>query len=187
VNKPSSWLEEYHEHTQVIHQFSAYRPHGRPLPTWCPRHEDHIGDQGGRLARTAPQPRPATPLWLHGICQGQAEPLCKRGPLAPSPALSRVNPSSGNAANTVFACRWHQPNQTYSLARDHQRISLGLRFQSQAQSQNISVHAVARNFLGRSAHCSIYLANAGLIAKRRSSGMPTCRQRARSLVHSSGG
>jgi hypothetical protein len=64
------------------------------------------------LRRTSNQRRQAG---CTASARGSHRQSYQRGPFAPSPALSRVQPSTGKPANSVVTRRCRQPSQTYSL------------------------------------------------------------------------
>jgi hypothetical protein len=68
----------------------------------------------GSLTRRRPSSQ-RRQLGSRGSARGRHRQSSQRGPVAPSPALRRVPPSSGRVAKLVCTCRGRQFHQTYSV------------------------------------------------------------------------
>jgi hypothetical protein len=69
------------------------------------RGQDHRGGHRRGSAQTAPHQPPAAPGGLQGGARGRQRHASPRGPVAPAPALRRVQPARGTAARSVLTGR----------------------------------------------------------------------------------
>ncbi len=155
------------------------------------RGKDHVGGQVRRIARTPPDQQPAAPAGLQRRGQGPPVPVVPAGPFRPI-AGTEVGPAVlRQGRQEAFDLPWLPSQPDIFLARHCQDIGLGVGFQPPPQAPVIAIHAVTRDRRARgtpaaNARASCWRASCGLVAKRRSSGIPACLQRTRSFVHSWG-
>ena len=88
----------------ALHRPAAPRHPPHRLPRGGGRGTPPVGGQVGGLPETPPDQPPAAPGGVHGRGADDPAPSSPRGPFAPSPAWSRVHPSTGQLARRV--CPW---------------------------------------------------------------------------------
>jgi hypothetical protein len=143
------------------------------------RGKEHIGPQLRWVAETAPDQQPAAPRRVDRFSQRPPAPVLPPRSLRSFARTQAPPPILGQGRQKGFHWPLLPIHPDIVCARDGQHIGLGRALQPQPQAPISAIDAVACNPLCRQAR-------GGFVAKRRSSGLPACRQRSWSVVHAWG-
>ena len=118
--------------------------HSGPVPG-----EDHLGGPRWGPADAAPDPPPAAPARLHGLCQGLPAPVLPAWPLRPRPGPAPCPSCRRQGGQDGVHLPWRRATPPVLVARDGQHRGLGTGLHPQAQAAVVPVDAIPRHPGGR--------------------------------------